>query len=128
MSLSIQLVIVGVLAAYLLHWCSSMHRRNRKTSSDLFSELCTTAAIAESDHSTLSPDAARALAERVQQFLHEPSNEPWASFQNARLVMEIADCAEQESELHGGVEASHLVSLRREAMESRIAAILSVAR
>jgi len=55
-------------------------------------------------------------------------NTLWAQFQNARVLMEMADYAERHDSGAGIVDAEQLTSLRKNAMQIRISALAIMAR
>lgn len=55
-------------------------------------------------------------------------NTQWGLFQNARVLMEIADYVERHGSGAGLVEAEQLASLRKDAMQIRISTLVTLAR
>lgn len=131
MLLSLQMMIVGILLAYLWYCQRSMRRRNLQSPESLVERL-------RGFPKVFAPGDRSAIAERLAEITGELRQHPrdsktlWAFFRCAGIVLELIDCAERNSfsrqALHkqASIEQALLASIRKDAMQIRLSALTSL--
>ena len=131
MPLSFQIMLVGILLAYLWQCRRSMRRRNRQSPEGLVARLRDyPRAFAREDRSTI----AERLAEITEQLRQHPRDSKilWAFFRAAGIVLELIDCVERNGSSEHGLHerapigSARLGSMRKDAMQIRVSALASL--
>jgi hypothetical protein len=100
MLFAVQIAICIALLGYFWQRQAYLRRRNRQTWESLTAQL--------------------------QRYPAESKN-PWIRLQSARLAMEMADYAERNGDSDSAMlDRTQLISLRRNAMETRVASLMAV--
>jgi len=128
-------VIVAALTLYLLLWRKGMFRRNSQSWESLVTQLRPGPGTPDTSNLHLWVEG-RLTAEVILQPLNDLRG-VWAMFQNARVLMEMADYAETHSVLEssesgsaasGSADRMSLRTLRSDAMMIRMYALVSMPR
>ena len=125
MSLFIQVAIWGAILAYLWQRLAYMSRRNHATWESLASQLHFASAVDNSIPSTKTAVLSAATEE-----IGKNSRNPrilWMHFNDARVMLEMADYAERNS-ISGlaSIDLALLASMRRDAMQIRLSALICI--
>lgn len=118
MTLLLQLALVCVLLAYLGQCRSQMRRRHLQSWESLVARI--PSGVADSSIQEL------AQTEQLQQG-PRTSRRMWALFLRAGVVLELADYGERNSAL-AILDPAILASLRKDAMQIRVSALIGIAR
>jgi hypothetical protein len=124
----LQLAVLSALVLYLAQWRAYMRRRNLQGWERLLAQTL-------SDLSTGEPSGqflwTKVLATEMKPFRKLPHGFRglWILFGNARVVLEIADYAERNSSPElDPIDPVLLASLRRDAMQIRVSALIAIAK
>ncbi len=120
----LQTTIVMALAAYLHHWMAGVRRRNKQTWGSLMARLRPDWNSRELNDPTLWAEAHRATPEEKWERI-EGARGLVAMFQNASVMLEMADYAARNSD---SVDPQLLASLRSDAMQIRVSVMEALAR
>jgi hypothetical protein len=127
MSLLWQMMLAGILVAYLWQCRRSMRQRNLRSRESLLDRLGSYPnAFGSDDRSTL----AEQLAAITGQLGQRPHNISilWAYFRCSGIALELIDHAERNIASGGfSIDPAQLTSMRRDAIEIRISALASLA-
>jgi hypothetical protein len=127
MSLLWQMMLAGILAAYLWQCRRSMRQRNLRSWESLLDRLRSYPNVfASNDQSTLA-ERLVAIAGLLRQ---RPRNlsDLWAFFQCSGIALELIDHAERNiAPGDFSIEPAQLTSMRRDAMQIRISTLASLA-
>jgi hypothetical protein len=111
MAFSIQIAVLIAILGYLVQCCAYMHRRSLQ------------------DWEHLHGDFA---AEPMSNALNRPAQnfpDAWMRFRSARVALEMTDYAERNCSSGSiSIERVQLASLRRDAMQVRIASLVDMAK
>lgn len=122
MALFLKIAIWSALLAYLWHCRAYMCRRNRMSRTDLADQLNLISTI---DHDALSGSVSRAKNGAESRLLDWRG--AWRHFNEARLMLEIADYAERNSPYGpASIDPILLASVRSSAMQMRVATTISL--
>jgi hypothetical protein len=131
MLLSFQMMLVGILLAYLWHCRRSMRRRNRQSPESLIARL-------RDYPNVFAPEGRTTIAERLAEITEQLRQHPrdskilWAFFRGAGVVLELIDCAEQNGSSEPGlyerasIDPARWASIRMDAMQIRVSALASL--
>ena len=131
MPLSLQMIIVGILLAYLWHCQRSMRRRNLQSPESLVARL-------RGYPKVFAPGDRSAIAERLGEITGQLRQHPrdsktlWAFFRCAGIVLELIDCAERNSssgqalQKQASIDPALLTAIRKDAMQIRLSALTSL--
>jgi hypothetical protein len=131
MPLPFQMMLVGVLLAFLWQCQRSMQRRNLQSPESLLTGLRGfPLGFAPEDQST----AAERLAEIAAQLHQHPRDSKilWAFFRCAGITLELIDCAKRNSDAEQSspewvaMNSVLLASIRTDAMQIRVLALTSL--
>jgi hypothetical protein len=127
MSLLWQMMLAGILVAYLWQCRRSMRQRNLRSWESLLDRLrCYPNAFGSDDRSTLAGQLA-AITGQLRQRPHNVSI-LWAYFRCSGIAMELIDHAERNRAPRNlSIDPAQLASMRRDAIEIRISALASLA-
>ncbi len=120
----LQAAVVTALIAYLHHWVVRARRRNRQTWGSLMARLRPDWNSRELTDPTLWADALTATPEQKWQRI-EGARGLCAMFQNAGVMLEMADYAARNSDM---IDPALLASLRSDAMQIRVSVLEALAR
>ena len=131
MSLPFQIMLVGILLAYLWQCRRSMRQRNRQSPESLVARL-------RNHPNAFTPEDRSTIAGRLAEITKELHLHPrdakalWAFFRCAGIVLELIDCAERNSSSEQGlheqasIDPPLLASIRKDAMQIRVSALASL--
>lgn len=126
MPLLLQLAMVCAMLAYLWRCCASMHQRNLMSWAHLPALQAVRAGSAVEGFPEID-----FLATGISQIHQNAGNlrALWGLFDKARIVLEMADCAD----LHPAaaeplIDRTMLVALRKDAMQIRLSALIAMTR
>jgi hypothetical protein len=127
MALFIQVAVWGAMLAYLWQCRAYMHRRNRADWASLAAQL---GYASTSGNASLGIDVLAAANEEIQS-KSLGRRGAWMRFNNARVVLEMADYAERNNapspaSIDLTLLISQLTFVRRDAMQLRIAALVAL--
>ena len=125
MSLFIQVAVWGAMLAYLWQRLAYMRRRNHATWESLASQLHFASAVGN-DIPSIKAAALTAAMEEIGKKSRNPRI-LWMHFNDARVMLEMADYAERNS-ISGpaSIDDALLASMRRDAMQIRISALIGL--
>ncbi|HVZ84736.1 MAG TPA: hypothetical protein VG893_13765 [Terracidiphilus sp.] len=121
----VPLLQVGFLAAvafYLAHWRASVHRRNTQTWETLIARLRPDWSARDLSEHFLWKEGVNTSPEETWKRLHG-AHGLWAIYQNARVMLEMADYASRNCEL---VDRTLIETLRSDAMQIRICVLTAL--
>jgi hypothetical protein len=121
---AIQAVMITALAVYLYRWVARLRRRNRQTWGSLMARLRPDWNSRELNDPSLWADALRATPEEKWRRMNGARGLV-AMFQNASVMLEMADYAARNSDT---IDRDLLASLRRDAMQIRLSVMEALAR
>jgi hypothetical protein len=114
MPLLLQLAALGALTAYFAWWRAYMSRRNKQSWKQAVDQL---------------PFAPKPEAPRAAQEISALVQGVWMEFQKARVILEMTDYAERNvSPESVQVDPELLGSIRKDAMQVRVAATVALAK
>ncbi len=93
----LQIAIVAAVALLLFRWRASVSRRNKQTWDSLLAQLRPEWSARELSDQFLWKDGLNATADDAWQRMEGPKG-LWVMFQNARVMMEMADYAARNSQ------------------------------
>jgi hypothetical protein len=119
----LQLVALFAVGMYFVRWGKASRRRNAQSWDALLARLCPEwSARNLSDH-FLWQEGVDVSSEETWSRLEGPKG-LWVIFQNARVMMEMADFADRNST---GVDRMALETLRSDAMQIRLCVMMALA-
>jgi hypothetical protein len=119
----LQLVSITVVVALLCRWRAGVRRRNTQSWASLLARLRTDWSARGLSGTFLSKEGLSATPEETWTHMHGVQG-LWAMYQNARVMIEIADYAAQNSD---SVDHLLLESLRGDAVQIRMCVLKAVA-
>jgi hypothetical protein len=119
----LQFAAIAGVALYLYRWRNGVRRRNTQTWDSLLASLHSSWSGRELSEHFLWKEGLSATPEDVWQRMEGPKG-LWAMFQNAKVMLEMADYAAKNSE---GVDSLLLATLRSDAMQIRLCVLLALA-
>jgi hypothetical protein len=120
----LQILLIVAVAAYFQHWRSSMKRRNSQTWGSLMARLRPDWNSRELNDPSLWASSHRATPEEKWERI-DGAKGLCAMFQNATVMLEMADYAARNSDT---IDHDLLTSLRRDAMQIRLTVMAALAR
>jgi len=123
----LQIAIVSALLVFFYKWRRSMRRRNIQSWDNLLLQLRSDWSARDLSDKFLWKEGLSATTDDIWQRLDGPRG-LWAIFQNARVLLEMADFANR-SALPGStpIDPMILESLRSDAMQIRLLVIMALA-
>ncbi len=122
----LQIVIVSALVAYFCKWRKDVRRRNNQSWGSLLGQLRTDWSARDLSAQFLWKEGLTATTEDIWQRLDGPRG-LWAMFQNARVMLEMADYATRNSTPGSEpVDPMILESLRSDAMQIRLCVLMAL--
>jgi hypothetical protein len=122
MILLLQLVVVTGVALYLVRWCIGVRRHNAQTWDSLLARLRPDWSARELSEHFLWKEGLNATPEDAWQRMEGPKG-LWAMYQNARVMLEMADYAAKNSD---EVDRLLLETLRSDAMQIRLCVLMAL--
>jgi hypothetical protein len=123
MVLLLQIAAIAGVALYLIRWRSGVRRRNAQSWDSLLARLRPDWSARELSNHFLWKEGLSATPEDVWQRMEGPKG-LWVMFQNARVMLEMANYAARNSD---GVDRLLLETLRSDAMQIRVCVLMSLA-
>jgi hypothetical protein len=122
----LQIVIVSALVIYFMKWRKNMHRRNTQSWDGLLCQLRSDWSARELSEQFLWKEGLTATTDDIWQRLDGPKG-LWAIFQNARLLLEMADYANRNM-IPGSepIDPMVLETLRSDAMQIRLCVLMAL--
>jgi hypothetical protein len=119
----LQIAIVLAIALYLARWFKSMRRRNSQTWETLLARLRPDWSARELSDQFLWKEGLSATPEDAWKLMEGPRG-LWAMYQNARVMLEMADYAAKN---YDGVDRLLIETLRSDAMQIRVCVLAALA-
>ena len=119
----LQVVAIAGLVVYLVRWRAGMRKRNNQSWASLLARLRPDWSARELSDHFLWKEGINATAEDAWQRMEGPKG-LWAMYQNARVMLEMADYADRHSE---NVDRLLLETLRSDAMQIRVCVLMALA-
>jgi hypothetical protein len=121
--LVLQFGAIASVALYLLRWRGAVRRRNAQTWDSLIARLRPDWSARELSDHFLWKEGLDASPEDAWQRMEGPKG-LWVMYQNARVMLEMADYASRNSE---AVDRVLLETLRSDAMQIRVCVLMALA-
>jgi hypothetical protein len=119
-----QIVAFALMAFYFGRWRAGLRRRNELSWDSLLARLRTHASAPELSGQFLLNEGLTATPEETWERIHGPHG-LWAMYQNASVMLEMADFAARNSDT---VDRELLETLRSDAMQIRACVLLALAK
>ena len=119
----LQIAAIAGVALYLVRWRNSVRRRNRQSWDSLLARLRPDWSARELSDHFLWKEGLSATPEDAWQRMEGPKG-LWVMYQNARVMMEMADFAANNS---NNVDRLLLETLRSDAMQIRVCVLMALA-
>lgn len=119
----LQIVVIAAVAYYLCRWRKSVRRRNSQTWDSLLAELRPDWSARELSERFLWKEGLDATPEEAWRRMEGPKG-LWVMFQNARVMMEMADFAAKHCE---GVDPVLVSTLHSDALQIRVCVLAALA-
>ena len=119
----LQIAAIAGVAFYLVRWRNSVRRRNRQSWDSLLARLRPDWSARELSDHFLWKEGLSATPEDAWQRMEGPKG-LWVMYQNARVMMEMADFAARNS---NNVDRLLLETLRSDAMQIRVCVLMALA-
>ena len=121
--LLLQIAAIAGVAIYLVRWRGAIRRRNAQSWDSLLARLRPDWSARELSDHFLWEEGINATAEDAWRRMEGPKG-LWAMYQNARVMLEMADYADRHSE---NVDRLLLETLRSDAMQIRVCVLMALA-
>lgn len=121
--LPLQIVVVVCLGFYLCRWRNSVHRRNNQSWESLLARLRPDWSARDLSEQFLWKEGLNATPDDAWQRMEGPKG-LWVMYQNAKVMIEIADYASRNSTT---VDRLLLETLRSDAMQIRVCVLTALA-
>jgi hypothetical protein len=118
----LQIILVTGVALYLVRWRSGVRRRNAQTWDSLLARLRPDWSARELSEHFLWKEGLSATPEDAWQRMEGPKG-LWVMYQNARVMLEMADYAAKNSD---SVDHVLLETLRSDAMQIRVCVLMAL--
>ena len=118
----LQIAAVAAIALYLVRWRASVRRRNSQSWDSLLARLSPEWSARELSEQFLWKDSLNATPEDAWQRMHGPKG-LWIMYQNARVMLEMADYAARNSE---SVDRLLIETLHSDAMQIRVCVLTAL--
>src|SRR5580658_4077649 len=122
MLLPLQIVVVVCLGFYLCRWRNSVHRRNKQSWESLLARLRPDWSARDLSEQFLWKEGLNATPDDAWQRMEGPKG-LWVMYQNAKVMIEIADYASRNSTT---VDRLLLETLRSDAMQIRVCVLMAL--
>jgi hypothetical protein len=119
----LQVVAAASILLYLVRWRLQVQRRNAQTWESLLARLCPDWSARDLSEHFLWKEGLSTNPEDAWQRMEGPKG-LWAMYQNARVMMEMADFAARSG---GGVDHLLVETLRSDAMQIRFLVLIALA-
>ncbi len=119
----VEIAAIAALAFYLGRWRSSVRRRNSETWETLLAKLRPDWSARELSENFLWREGLSATPEDAWQRMEGPKG-LWVMYQNARVMLEMADYAARNCE---GVDRLLIETLHSDAMQIRVCVLMALA-
>lgn len=119
----IQIAVISSLALYLVRWRGGVRRRNSQSWDSLLASLRPDWSARELSDHFLWKEGLSATPEDAWRRMEGPKG-LWVMYQNARVMLEIADYADRHC---NGVDRVVLETLRSDAMQIRLCVLMALA-
>ena len=119
----LQFAVVAGVALYLIRWRGAVRRRNSQSWDSLLARLRPDWSARELSDQFLWKEGLNATPEDAWQRMEGPKG-LWVMFQNARVMLEMADYAAKNSK---DVDRLLLETLRSDAMQIRLCVLMALA-
>ena len=119
----LQIAVVLAIALYLARWFKSVRRRNSQTWETLLARLRPDWSARELSDQFLWKEGLSATPEDAWKLMEGPRG-LWAMYQNARVMLEMADFAAKHCE---SVDRLLIETLRSDAMQIRVCVLMALA-
>ena len=120
----LQIVAIAVVAVYLNCWRTSARRRNAQSWDSLLARLRTDWSARELNDHLLRKEGPSPTPEETWNRIHGPHG-LWAMYENAGVMLEMADYAARNSDM---VDRELLATLRSDAMQIRVSVLMVIAK
>ncbi len=121
----LQVIFLGALLLYLAKWRGSMRRRNIKSWDQLFAQLRTDWSAHAVCDQLLWSEGMSATHENIWDKVNGPYG-LWVMYQNARVLLEMADFAAKHASPDSPVDPLLLESIRTDAMQIRLYVLMAI--
>jgi len=121
--LFLQVVVIAGVAIYLLRWRAGVRRRNAQSWDSLLARLRPDWSARELSDQFLWKEGVSATPEDAWQRMEGPKG-LWTMYQNARVMLEMADYADRHDQ---NVDRLLLETLRSDAMQIRVCVLMALA-
>jgi hypothetical protein len=121
--MSLQIAVIVSLGAYLVRWRFVARRRNKQSWDSLISRLRLDWSARDLSDQFLWKEGLNATPQDAWQRMEGPKG-LWVMYQNAQVMMEMADYAAKSSD---GVDRLLLETLRSDAMQVRVCVVMALA-
>ncbi len=121
--IALQVLLFAALVTWLVRWRANVRRRNAQTWDSLLARLRPDWSARELSHNFLWKEGVNATPDDAWTRMEGPRG-LWAMFQNAGVMLEMADFAARNNP---GVDRLLLETLRSDAMQIRLCVIMGLA-
>jgi hypothetical protein len=121
--LFLQVVVIAGVAIYLLRWRAGVRRRNAQSWDSLLARLRPDWSARELSDQFLWKEGVSATPEDAWKRMEGPKG-LWTMYQNARVMLEMADYADRHDQ---NVDRLLLETLRSDAMQIRVCVLMALA-
>jgi hypothetical protein len=121
--LFLQVVVIAGVAIYLLRWRAGVRRRNAQSWDSLLARLRPDWSARELSDQFLWKEGVSATPEDAWKRMEGPKG-LWTMYQNARVMLEMADYADRHGE---NVDRLLLETMRSDAMQIRVCVLMALA-
>ena len=121
--LMLQIAVVAAVVGFFIRWRAGVRRRNTQSWDSLLAQLRPEWSARELSDQFLWKEGLNATPEDAWQRMEGPKG-LWVMFQNARVMMEMADFAARSS---NDVDKVLLETLRSDAMQIRVCVLMGLA-
>jgi len=120
--LFLQVVVIAGVAIYLLRWRAGVRRRNAQSWDSLLARLRPDWSARELSDQFLWKEGVSATPEDAWKRMEGPKG-LWTMYQNARVMLEMADYADRHAQ---NVDRLLLETLRSDAMQIRVCVLMAL--
>ena len=117
-----QIAAIALVALYLSHWRAGVSRRNQQSWESLLARLRSDWSARELSGHFLWQEGVEIAPEEIWKRMEGPKG-LWVIYQNARVMLEMADYADRNGE---GVDRMVLETLRSDAMQIRLCVLMAL--
>jgi hypothetical protein len=119
----LQIAAVAAIAFYLIRWRAAVRRRNEQSWESLLARLSPEWSARELSEQFLWKEGVNATPDDAWQRMHGPKG-LWIMYQNARVMLEMADYAARNSDT---VDSLLLETLHSDLMQIRVCVLMALA-